>query len=65
MPRLSTSDKLNRVQARLRRGDITNIAESTGYDLSHVYRVLRGESSPNVRIINEAYTKVGSRKVTA
>jgi hypothetical protein len=63
---LSTTEKLNRIQARLRKGDVQSIAFQTGYDASHVSRVLRGISkNPSNRIVNATYTKVASRKAIA
>jgi len=60
---LSSTEKLRRIQTRLRKGDIQSIAFQTGYDSSHVSRVLRGiAKNPSNRIINATYTKVASRK---
>lgn len=57
------SQKLAAVQARLRRGDFTTIAQRTGYDSSHVSRVLSGErKNPSGEILKIAYSLVGRRK---
>lgn len=62
----SASDKRSAIQVRLRRGDIAAIATRTGYDKSHVARVLRGESNnPSNEIVNTAYKMVSRRKVSA
>lgn len=62
----STEEKRTAIQVRLRRGDISAIATKTGYDKSHVGRVLRGESTnPSNEIVNTAYTMVSRRKVSA
>lgn len=60
--KLSTSEKLRAISRRLRKGDISAIADKTGYDQSHVSRVLRGERN-NDSIVNAAYTRVGKRSV--
>lgn len=63
---LSTNEKLNRIKTRLRKGDMQAISFQTGYDASHVSRVLRGISkNPSNRIVNATYTRVASRKATA
>jgi hypothetical protein len=59
---LTVTQKLERISPRLRRGDITAIAYRTGYDQSHVSRVLRGERGPNPAIVESAYTQVKNRK---
>ena len=60
----SISKKRVAVRARLRRGDVSVIAALTGYDPSHVSRVIRGERN-NPVIVNRAYSHVGKRKVKA
>jgi hypothetical protein len=62
MPSLSTSEKLERVQARLKRGDFARVADRTGYDHSHVSRVLRGLVPVNEKIVNDAYSLFSKRK---
>jgi transposase-like protein len=62
----STEEKRAAIAVRLRRGDISAIATKTGYDKSHVGRVLRGTSTnPSNEIVNAAYTMVSRRKVSA
>lgn len=61
---VSEAHKLSVISVRLRRGDVTAIAAKTGYDLSHVSRVLRGQRS-NADIVNAAYARVSKRKVKA
>lgn len=65
MARLTITQKLEKISPRLRRGDLTKIANATGYELSHVSRVLRGKRGPTARIVSTAYDIVKSRKVTA
>jgi len=61
--KMSPAQKLKAIQARLKRGDFAKIAERTGYDASHVRRVLMGErSNPSGEIVKAAYTTVGRRK---
>jgi hypothetical protein len=45
---------LTSIQRGLVRGDIARISRKTGYDLSHVYRVLRDEVPANLEILNAA-----------
>ena len=60
----STSTKIAAVRSRLRRGDVSTIAALTGYDPSHVSRVIRGERN-NPSIVDKAYSHVGKRKAKA
>lgn len=60
--KLTVTQKLERISPRLRRGDINAIAFCTGYDQSHVSRVLRGERGPNPAIVESAYSQVKNRK---
>lgn len=61
---LSVKQKLSAISSRLRKGDISEIAARTGYDQSHVSRVLRGIRN-NESIVNAAYTRLSKRKVTS
>ena len=61
--KLTMDQKLSVIQPRLRRGDFSNLSSITGYDLSYVSRVLRGERGPNTQIVNEAYRRIGRRKL--
>jgi hypothetical protein len=57
------SQKLAIFRSRFRKGDITAIAKITGYDPSHVSRVLRGKRvNPSGKIVNAAYSRVSKRK---
>lgn len=62
MAKLTTAEKLERISPRLRRGDITAVASKTGYNTSHVSRVLRGERGANASIVETAYAQVKNRK---
>lgn len=62
--KVTPAQKLKVISARLRKGDFTSISKKTGYDVSHVSRVLRGiRSNPSGEIISTAYTMVSKRKV--
>jgi len=60
--KLTPTQKLQVITPRLRRGDFANLATITGYDPSHVRRVLLGMRNPNTQIVNEAYKRIGRRK---
>lgn len=62
---LTTAEKLVAISERLRRGDVTAIAQRTGFDVSYVSRVLNGKRNPSAAIVNDAYKAVRRRKVTA
>jgi fibrillarin-like rRNA methylase len=49
---------------RLRNGDITRIAESTGYSTTHVSDVVSGKEF-NERIMNRMFDMVRGRKANA
>lgn len=59
--RLSQAEKLSVIQARRRRGDITHIAQRTGFAVSTVSEALAGKFS-NTEIVNAAYTMTRQRK---
>jgi hypothetical protein len=62
---MSVNDKIQVINSRLRRGDLTLISEKTGYNPSHVGRVLNGErNNPSGKIVNTAYTMVSRRTAT-
>jgi hypothetical protein len=64
--KLTVGDKLSVIQPRLRRGDVSTISARTGYEMSHVRRVLKGErGNPSGEIVKTAYTMVSKRKVKA
>lgn len=52
--KLSYIQKVSRVNRKLRLGDITKVAENTGFSTTHVSDVLSGKYF-NDRIVNEAY----------
>lgn len=61
--RKSADEKLAIAKTKLRRGDLTTLSIITGYDVSHVARVISGErKNPSGRIANAAYDFVGKRK---
>jgi hypothetical protein len=64
--KMTVGDKLSVIQPRLRRGDVSTISARTGYEMSHVRRVLKGErGNPSGEIVKTAYTMVSKRKVKA
>lgn len=52
--KLSYTQKVSRINRKLRNGDITNVAETTGFSTTHVSDVISGKYF-NERIVNEAY----------
>jgi hypothetical protein len=54
---------LTAIQRGLVRGDIARISRKTGYDLSHVYRVIMDEVPANLVILNEAARLLEEREV--
>lgn len=60
----SARQKLAVIRSRRRIGDVSLIAAQTGYDQSHVSRVLRGIRA-NDTIVNAAYAHMSKRKATA
>ena len=52
--KLSYTQKISRINRKLRVGDITKVADMTGYSTTHVSDVISGKYS-NDRIVNEAY----------
>lgn len=46
--------KMTVIASRQRRGDVTKVAEATGYSVSHCSRVIRGERN-NSTILSAAY----------
>lgn len=52
-----------KVASKIRFGEYTKIANATGYDASHVWRVVRGEcSNPTGEIMQYTNKLVGRRK---
>jgi len=62
--KLSTAQKLQAIAQRRRRGDTSAIVAKTGYEYSHVCRVLNGQRN-NESIVNTAYSHMSKRKVKA
>jgi hypothetical protein len=60
--RLNSIEKLNFFKARQRKGDLTRIADGTGYSESHVCNVVAGRRSVPQVMANEMY-KVSRRRV--
>ena len=60
--KLSTAQKLQAIAQRRRRGDTIILATKTGYEYSHVCRVLNGQRN-NESIVNAAYSHMSKRKV--
>ena len=58
--KLSYLQKVSRVNRRLRMGDVTKVANTTGYSTTHVSDVLSGKYE-NQRIVNEAYDMTRGR----
>jgi hypothetical protein len=52
--KLTYIQKVSQINRKLRTGDISTIADSTGYSNTHVSDVLSGKQFNN-RIVNEAY----------
>jgi anthranilate/para-aminobenzoate synthase component I len=52
--KLSYTQKVSRINRKLRTGDITNVAMTTGFSTTHVSDVISGKYF-NERIVNEAY----------
>lgn len=59
--RLCQSAKLVSINRRLRRGDITVVAEKTGFTVGFVSSVLAG-TFPNEKIVNYAFNRFRGRK---
>jgi hypothetical protein len=52
--KLTYIQKVSRINRKLRTGDITTVAKTTGYSTTHVSDVVAGKYF-NDRIVNEAY----------
>jgi hypothetical protein len=62
--KLNYTQKVSRVNRKLRTGDITKVANTTGYSTTHVSEVLSGKYE-NDRIVNEAYDLTRNRMSNA
>jgi hypothetical protein len=60
--KLTYIQKVSRINRKLRTGDVTTVANNTGYSTTHVSDVLRGNYF-NDRIVNEAYDLTRGRMV--
>jgi hypothetical protein len=58
--KLTYAQKLSRVNRKLRTGDITTVANTTGYSTTHVSDVLQGNYF-NDKILNEAFDMTRGR----
>jgi hypothetical protein len=52
--KLSYTQKISRTNRKMRFGDVSRVAESTGFSPNYVSEVLSGKYN-NERIVNEAY----------
>lgn len=62
--KLSYMQKLANFSQRKRVGDVTTVADETGYSTTHVSDVLNGKYS-NDRIMNAAYDRARGRQINA
>jgi hypothetical protein len=58
--KLTYIQKVSRINRKLRTGDITNVAETTGFSTTHVSDVISGKYF-NDKIVNEAYDMTRGR----
>jgi len=58
--KLTYIQKVSRINRKLRMGDVTNVANSTGYSTTHVSDVLSGKKF-NDKILNSLYDKTRGR----
>jgi len=61
MKKTQKFNTLKQIQVNLLPGDLTMIARTTGYDRSHVGKVIKGEDSPNLAILNAAQSLLTTR----
>jgi Ethanolamine utilization protein EutJ (predicted chaperonin) len=59
---LNRTSKLAFYAARNRKGDVTRLAEATGYSTSHISNVLAGRRSVPQELANEMY-RISSRRM--
>ena len=62
--KLTYTQKISRINRKLRVGDISNVAATTGYSTTHVSDVISGKYL-NERIVNEAYDVTRGRMSNA
>jgi len=58
--KLTYIQKVSRINRKLRMGDVTNVAQATGYSTTHVSDVLSGKKF-NDQILNSLYDKTRGR----
>jgi hypothetical protein len=58
--KLSYTQKVSRINRKLRTGDISKVADTTGFSTTHVSDVISGKYF-NERIVNEAYDMTRGR----
>ena len=56
MRKLNRTAKLAFYNARQRQGDVTRLAETTGYSVSHVSNIINGRRSVNSEVANAMYS---------
>jgi len=56
MRKLNRTAKLAFYNARQRQGDVTRLAETTGYSVSHVSNIINGRRSVNSEVVNAMYS---------
>ena len=62
--KLTYLQKVSRINRKLRTGDITTVAQTTGFSTTHVSDVISGKYFNN-RIVNEAYDMTRGRMSNA
>lgn len=62
--KLSYIQKVSRINRKLRTGDVTKVAETTGFSPNYTSEVLSGKGF-NTRIVNEAYDVTRGRMSNA
>ena len=64
MRKLNRTAKLTFYNARQRQGDVTRLAETTGYSVSHVSNIINGRRSVNQDVANAMYNMSRRRMKT-
>ena len=64
MRKLNRTAKLVFYNARQRQGDVTRLAETTGYSVSHVSNIINGRRSVNQDVANAMYNMSRRRMKT-
>jgi hypothetical protein len=62
MVKMNDSQKMAYFTSRRQQGDLTTIAENTGYSVSHISNVLAGRKTANKVMTNEMYKISQGRK---